>query len=163
MSSAPERPEAKSRLPEAAPAHVSESCQEAAATERQEWTSFSVRWSTVSDVASQHQFEGSESESKSASEEEGEEEEDEELEEEEPRGVFTHCELFGPQVICTSSWVCASPDWDEGGPRFLWGWRPARGGRGDGWTEVGTEGGPDTWKSSFRQKRRAVAFTLLRG
>ncbi|XP_032206689.1 cyclic nucleotide-binding domain-containing protein 2 isoform X2 [Mustela erminea] len=99
MTSVPERPEAKSGLPEAALAHVSESGQEAAATERQEWTSFSVRWSTVRDVASQHQFEDSESESKSASEEEGEEEEDEELEEEEPRGVFTHCELFGPQGL----------------------------------------------------------------
>ncbi|XP_045837703.1 alpha-2B adrenergic receptor-like [Meles meles] len=119
MSSAPERPEAKSRLPEAASARVSESRREAAAPEGPGWTSLSACWSTVRDVASQHQFEDSESESKSASEEEGEEEEDEELEEEEPRGVFTHCELSGRQVICTSCWVCASPDWDEGERIFL--------------------------------------------
>ncbi|XP_027479741.1 cyclic nucleotide-binding domain-containing protein 2 isoform X3 [Zalophus californianus] len=92
MSSAPERPEAESRLPEAAPPRVSKSRQEAAATEGLGWAYSSVRRARLRDVASQRQFEESESE------EEGEEEEEEELEEEEPRGVFTRYKLFRPQV-----------------------------------------------------------------
>ncbi|XP_073736585.1 cyclic nucleotide-binding domain-containing protein 2 isoform X4 [Callorhinus ursinus] len=92
MSSAPERPEAESRLPEAAPPRVSESRQEAAATEGLGWAYSSVRRARLRDVASQRQFEESESE------EEGEEEEEEEREEEEPRGVFTRYKLFRPQV-----------------------------------------------------------------
>jgi len=92
MSSAPERPEAEFRLPEAAPPRVSESRQEAAVTEGLGWTYPSVRRARLRDVASQHQFEESESE------EEGEEEEEEELEAEEARGVFTRYKLFGPQV-----------------------------------------------------------------
>ncbi|XP_034862127.1 cyclic nucleotide-binding domain-containing protein 2 [Mirounga leonina] len=92
MSSAPERPEAESRLPEAAPPRVSEPRREAAVTEGPGWTYPSVRRARLRDVASQHQFEESESE------EEAEEEEEEELEEEESRGVFTRSKLFGPQV-----------------------------------------------------------------
>jgi len=122
MSSAPERPEAEFRLPEAAPPRVSESRQEAAVTEGLGWTYPSVRRARLRDVASQHQFEESESE------EEGEEEEEEELEAEEARGVFTRYKLFGPQVICTSR--CVHTSLSDGEPRFRWGWRPAGGGSG---------------------------------
>lgn len=100
MSSAPERLEAEFRLPEAAPPRFSRLHQELAATERGRRTYLSVRWASLRDVASRHQFEESESESESESEEEGEEEE--EKLEEEPGGVFTHCELFPPKVIYVS-------------------------------------------------------------
>lgn len=149
MSSAPERPEAESPLPVAAPPRVSEPRQGAAVAEGRGRAYLSEPWAPLQYAPFQDRFEESESESEEGEEEEEEEEEqEEELEEKERRGVFAHFDRSGPQVICPSRGVRASflaPDWDGGEPRLRWG--------GTAGPRSGSEGGPDPGKSSFCQRR----------
>lgn len=155
MSSAPERPEAESPLAVAAPPRVSEPRQGAAVAGGRGRAYRSEPWAPLQYAPFQGRFEESESESESESgpeseseseegeeEEEEEEEQEEELEEKERRGVFTHFDRSGPQVICTSR-ACAPPSWPLTGTVASQGFAGAgRRDRGRALREAPTRGSP---------------------